>query len=74
MTRKERWVPYAFLLPALAGLLVFRLLPTFYGVYRSFYATSFGMNPRTRLCRRRQLQRPVYRSHVLALGLDNRRL
>lgn len=47
MTRKERWIPYAFLLPAIAGLLVFRLLPTFYAVGRSLYATSFGINPRT---------------------------
>lgn len=47
MTRRERWIPYAFLLPALAGLLVFRLLPTFYAVGRSFYATSFGLNART---------------------------
>ncbi len=47
MTRRERWIPYAFLLPAIAGLLIFRLLPTFYAVGRSFYATSFGLNPTT---------------------------
>ncbi len=47
MTRRERWIPYAFLLPAIAGLLIFRLLPTVYAVGRSFYATSFGLNPTT---------------------------
>jgi len=47
MTHRERWIPYAFLLPAIAGLLVFRLLPTFYAIGRSFYAMSFGMNPTT---------------------------
>ena len=47
MTWRARWVPYMFLLPAIVGLLVFRLLPTFYAVGRSFYATSFGLNPST---------------------------
>jgi multiple sugar transport system permease protein len=47
MTRRERWIPYAFLLPAIAGLLIFRLLPTVYAVGRSFYAISFGLNPTT---------------------------
>lgn len=47
MTRKERWVPYAFLLPALIGLLIFRIVPTFYAVGRSLYATTFGLNPQT---------------------------
>src|SRR5205823_13979057 len=47
MTRSERWVPYAFLLPALIGLLVFRIVPTFYAVGRSLYATTFGLNPQT---------------------------
>jgi ABC-type sugar transport system permease subunit len=40
-------VPYAFLLPALAGLLVFRLVPIIYAVGRSFYANTFGLTPRT---------------------------
>jgi multiple sugar transport system permease protein len=47
MTWRARWVPYMFLLPAIVGLLVFRLLPTFYAVGRSFYATSFGLTPST---------------------------
>lgn len=47
MTRRERWIPYAFLLPAIAGLLIFRLLPTVYAVGRSLFATSFGLNATT---------------------------
>lgn len=47
MTRRERWIPYAFLLPAIAGLLIFRLLPTVYAVGRSLFALSFGLNPQT---------------------------
>jgi len=42
MTRNERWIPYLFLLPAIAGLLVFRLLPMVYAIGRSFYTTTFG--------------------------------
>jgi len=47
MTRGERWIPYAFLLPAIVGLLIFRLLPTFYSIGRSLYATAFGFHPTT---------------------------
>ncbi|HWE60418.1 MAG TPA: sugar ABC transporter permease [Chloroflexota bacterium] len=47
MTSSQRWVPYAFLLPALIGLLAFRIVPTFYAVGRSLYATSFVMGPHT---------------------------
>ncbi len=47
MTRRERWIPYAFLLPAIVGLLIFRLLPTVYSIGRSLYATSFGFHPST---------------------------
>ncbi len=47
MTRKEWWIPYAFLLPALLGLAVFRLVPTAYAAGRSLFRTSFGLDPRT---------------------------
>jgi ABC-type sugar transport system permease subunit len=47
MLRRDRWVPYAFLLPAIAGLLIFRLVPIAYAIGRSFYANTFGMSPRT---------------------------
>lgn len=42
MTRRERWIPYAFLLPAFAGLLVFQLVPIVFGLGRSLFATGFG--------------------------------
>ena len=47
MLRRDRWVPYVFLLPAIAGLVVFRLVPIIYDVGRSFYANTFGLNPST---------------------------
>jgi multiple sugar transport system permease protein len=47
MLRKDRWVPYAFLLPAIAGLVIFRLMPIAYAVGRSLYANTFGLNPKT---------------------------
>ena len=37
MTRRERWIPFAFLIPALAGLLVFQLVPIFFGLGRSLF-------------------------------------
>lgn len=42
MTRRERWIPYAFLLPAFLGLLIFQLVPIVFGLGRSLYATGFG--------------------------------
>lgn len=42
MTRAERFVPYAFLLPAFAGLLLFHLLPIVYSLGRSFFTTVLG--------------------------------
>lgn len=47
MSRREWWVPYAFLLPAIVGLVIFRVVPTIYAIGRSFYAISFGLNPAT---------------------------
>jgi len=47
MSRREWWVPYTFLLPALVGLALFRVVPTLYAVGRSFYAVSFGLTPAT---------------------------
>ena len=44
MTRRERWVPYAFLLPAFAGLLVFQVTPILFGLGRSLFATGFGVD------------------------------
>lgn len=47
MLYKDRWVPYVFLLPAILGLVVFRLVPIVYAIGRSFYANTFGMTPST---------------------------
>ena len=42
MTRRERWIPFAFLIPALAGLLVFQLVPIFFGLGRSLFTVNFA--------------------------------
>lgn len=42
MTRRERWVPYAFLAPILFLLLVFRILPALSGFRESLYASFLG--------------------------------
>ena len=41
MTRRERWIPYAFLLPAFIGLLLFQLIPIIFGLGRSLYGVNF---------------------------------
>jgi len=41
MTRRERWIPYLFLLPAFAGLLLFQLIPIVFGLGRSLYGINF---------------------------------
>ena len=41
MTRRERWIPYAFLLPAFVGLLLFQLIPIIFGLGRSLYGVNF---------------------------------
>jgi ABC-type sugar transport system permease subunit len=41
MTRSERWVPYLFLAPALALLIVFRFLPALASFRESLYMSSF---------------------------------
>lgn len=42
MNRSERWTPYAFLLPAVAGLLLFQIVPIVFGLGRSLFGVSFG--------------------------------
>jgi ABC-type sugar transport system permease subunit len=42
MTRREWWVPYAFLAPALLGLLVFKLVPIGYALKQSVYGATFA--------------------------------
>lgn len=42
MTRRERWIPYMFLLPAFAGLLVFQLIPIVFGLGRSLFGINFA--------------------------------
>ena len=42
MIRRQSWVPYAFLLPTISLLVVFRLLPMAYAVGRSFFTTNFA--------------------------------
>lgn len=42
MTRRERWIPYLFLLPAFAGLLLFQLIPIVFGLGRSLYGINFA--------------------------------
>lgn len=44
MTRKERWIPYLFLLPAFSLLLVFRFLPVFSGFREALYADKFTIS------------------------------
>lgn len=42
MTRRERWIPYAFLIPAFAGLVVFQLVPIIFGLGRSLFGVNFA--------------------------------
>jgi ABC-type sugar transport system permease subunit len=42
MTKAEKWVPYAFLLPALLLIFFFRVFPALSGFRESMYATSFA--------------------------------
>jgi multiple sugar transport system permease protein len=44
MTRKERWVPYIFLAPALLLILAFRFFPAIQGLRESMFTTSFVSN------------------------------
>lgn len=41
LTEKNKWVPYLFLLPALAGLLLFKIYPIFDGFIQSLHTTNF---------------------------------
>jgi multiple sugar transport system permease protein len=43
VTRKEWYVPYTFLIPALGGLLLFQLAPILYGLWRSAFTQTFGL-------------------------------
>lgn len=42
ISKKERLIPYIFLIPALLGLGVFRLAPIFSSLYDSFFTVSFA--------------------------------
>lgn len=42
MFQKKRLVPFLFLAPALAGLLLFRIYPIFLALWESLFITSFG--------------------------------
>ena len=43
MTRRERWVPYLFLLPAMLLLAMWRILPLISGLRESFYGNALNL-------------------------------
>lgn len=49
-SKKERYIPYLFLIPAFCGLLVFRIAPIFSSLLDSFFTVSYAGGAHKKFC------------------------